>query len=194
LRLELEKFSRKRMMTKQDGVTLLELIVVLAIFGIVASLATLGLDGWHRSRLVSATGGLLSDLQTVRMSAMTESSALNGRGFGLRFIDNNSYKVFEFVDKGTTPYVDFNYEDTTEEVGGYENELGNGISIDPDPTGQIILYDKRGMSRTTNWSSVANKTYVVRHSSLAQGRCVTISQVRIREGVWNATTSNCEVR
>ena len=174
----------------QNGVTLLELLVIVAIFGVLASIAFLGLDGWHRSRLGAATGALLADLQTARMNAMTESSDPDGRGFGLRFLDNQSYKVFEFVDNGVT---DFTYEGAAEEAGGYENRVGNGISItlgaagSPAGVSNTLLYDKRGMGRTSNWSSVIPRTYVVRHSSLARARCITVSQVRIREGIWNGS-------
>ncbi|MDT8421528.1 MAG: prepilin-type N-terminal cleavage/methylation domain-containing protein [Desulfuromonadales bacterium] len=184
--------------TRQDGVTLLELIVVVAVFGVLASIAFLGLDGWHRSRLVAATGTLLADLQTTRMNAMTESSDDDSRGFGLRFLDNQSYKVFEFVDNGVT---DFTYEGAAEEVGGYDTEVGNGITITLEESGNpagvtnALLYDKRGMSRTPNWSSVAGRSYVLRHSSLNQARCIAISQVRIREGIWNSSASpKCQVR
>lgn len=199
--IDIKSGSGARVLRNQKGVTLVELLIVITIAGVLAAIASLGLDGWHRSRLVAATGGLLADLQTTRMSAMTESSDLASRGYGLRFLTDGSYKVFEFVDKGTTPYVDFNYEDTTEETGGYEKVLGSGLSIklgasgDPTGTSNAILYDKRGMSRTNNWSSVSNRTYVVRHSSLDRARCVAISQVRIREGVWNAAASpQCQIR
>jgi prepilin-type N-terminal cleavage/methylation domain-containing protein len=197
LSFDLTPPSETRRLIRQDGVTLVELVVVIAIVGVLVSIASLGLNVWHKSRLGAATAELLADMQTVRMNALTESSNLATRGFGLRFMTDDSYKIFEFVDSGAT---DFNYEGVSEEVGGYEKTLGAGLTVtlgasgDPTGTTKAVLYDKRGLGRSFNWSTVSGNTYVLRHPNVDRARCITFSAVRIREGVWNDSTSTCTLQ
>lgn len=188
-------------LSNQRGVTLVELLIVVAIVAVMFSIASVGFDGWKKRRLMTATTDLLADLQFVRMSALTESSDdPDARGFGLRFLGNNQYKIFEFIDDETT---DFTYEGETEESDRYEKNLSGGITVESGTATPLIklnggvdeavlLYDKKGMRRSFNWSSVAGRTYVLRHPGVNKARCVTVAQVRIREGVWNG--SACELR
>lgn len=195
----LKKISGDCRLNEQNGVTLLELLVVLAIVAVMVSIGSVGLDGWKKRRLMTATSDLLADLQFVRMSALTESSDdPDARGFGLRFLANNQYKVFEFIDSGTT---DFTYQGDAEESDRYEKNLSGGITVESGTATPLIdlnsgvdeavlLYDKKGMRRSYNWSSVAGRTYVLRHPGVDTVRCVTVAQVRIREGVWDGSACN----
>jgi len=189
-------------MNKQNGFTLIELMIVIALMGIMFSLASLGFDLLHRQRLSSAAVELLADLQTVRMSALTKSSDSASRGFGLRFLDDsyNSYRTFEFTDNGEgTPGNADNYVyDEGEEVVDFEKTLGAGVVVHIGASGEpfgldkTLLYDKRGMVRDSTWSSVAGRTYVLTHPSVSQARCVTVSLARIRGGIWNGTSCDLQ--
>ncbi len=182
-------------MNRLDGFTLIELMIVVALVGIIMSFAVLGFDILQRQSLASATTGFLADLQTVRMNALTKSSAPDSRGFGLRFLTNDSYRIFEFVDNGANNFI---YEtDDTEKVD-YEKTLSSGITVTLQAAGtpvgldNALLYDKRGMVRSNTWSSVTNRTYVLRHPKVAGAKCVTVSMVRIRGGNWNGT--DCDLQ
>lgn len=190
-------------MNREKGFTLVELLIVVALMGIMISLASLGFDVLHRQRLSSAAVELLADLQTVRMNALTKRSNPASRGFGLRFLDDsyNAYRTFEFIDDGAgTPADADNYEyNDGEEVVDFEKELGAGVEVkigasgdDPFGREKALLYDKRGMVRNSTWSSVAGRTYVLTHPNVANAKCVTVSRVRIRGGSWNGTS--CDIQ
>lgn len=198
--LNQKKQSRVRTRSAQAGFSIVELLVVIVLLAVLATIGTMSLDGWHKSRLASASAELLADLQTVRMNALTTSSPppAQSRGFGLRFLSNTSYTVFEFIGDG-----DVLYEGLTEENNGRQKIVPNGITIESGTSGtplinlnggideSVLIYDKRGIGRKYNWSSVSARTFVVRHAKLDQARCVSVSSVRIREGMWDDATSEC---
>ena len=60
---------------KKGGFTLIELIIVIAILGISASIAIPGFSRWlPRYRLKSAASGLYSDLQLARLEAIKRNA------------------------------------------------------------------------------------------------------------------------
>ena len=97
-------------MTLNDkkGITLIEVVIVLAIIAILASLTAVG-PGFIRNENISRVSReLLGDLQRARQDAMTRSEAPDSRGFGIRFASNTSYVIFEFSDINTN----FQYDGT----------------------------------------------------------------------------------
>lgn len=180
----------------QRGFTLIELLLVVTIIGILVTISNLGWGILMSQRLSSTAAELLVDLQAVRLNALTQSSETTSRGYGLRFETAGSYKVFEFIDSGAT---DFKYEGVGEEKRTFDKELPDSISVTIGAAAspinmvsgvdqKVLIYDKRGMVRDHTWSAAANRTYVLKHSRVAQARCVVISRVRIREGLWNGAS------
>lgn len=182
-------------MKNEKGFSLTELLIVVAIMSIVASIAIWGSSSIKNYRLTSASKQLYGDLQKIRVDAMTKSnpSLANSRGFGIRFSSNTAYTTFEFNDGDT----DFTYDGTGEESNTKQFTLPNGVTVTvgdaASPTGNtnIRIYDKKGMMRTDSWSSATGITYVLRLTGVSQVRCVSISTVRIREGVWDG--ANCTI-
>lgn len=195
-----------RQLSGEMGFTLVEILVAIAIFGILVTLSYSGMEYVRKHRLQSASRELLSDLQRIRQDAITRSTqnksggTVNGRGFGIRFDSNASYQLFEFDDCNDS----FSYNANTcpgppanpsarEEIGNRSKSLSSGItatigaSTSPDSDTHIVLFDRNGIPRQPNWSFVG-KTYVLRLAGVDPPRCVSISNVRIREGTWNGST------
>ena len=110
------------------GITLVELMVVIAIIAILAGIGTFGIDSVRRERLSSATRSLLADLQKARSDAMTSgptSSIPNMRGGGIRFSSATSYVVFTFNDSITN----FGYDDDSEEKNAQTVDLGSSVNL-----------------------------------------------------------------
>ncbi|MBI3608875.1 MAG: prepilin-type N-terminal cleavage/methylation domain-containing protein [Nitrospirae bacterium] len=185
------------MKRSESGITLVELLVVVGILAILLAIAGLGSDAVERQRVAGATRELLADLQRARQDAITRSSGATSRGAGIRFASATSYVTFEFVDADN----DYQYDPApaVEELAGSvrTKTLSGGLSLTldgADPTGTVIIFDKQGMARETNWAFVpgAGLRFVVQSSRLpALAKCILLNQARIREGGLNG--ANCVV-
>lgn len=178
-------------MKTPKGFTLIEVMIVVAVFGVLTAIAApFTADFIARSRLSSASRELYADLQGLRRDAMTTISAPNGRGYGIRFISDARYELFEFNDLNNN----YRYDAGVGEEFGPEQQdlpanmafsLGSGGSV----PGTVLLFDKQGLSRSATWSPFGN-AFVIRKAGETQGRCVVVALARIREGVWNG--SGCD--
>jgi prepilin-type N-terminal cleavage/methylation domain-containing protein len=89
-----------RQLSGEMGFTLVEILVAIAIFGILVTLSYSGMEYVRKHRLQSASRELLSDLQRIRQDAITRSTqnksggTVNGGWFGIRFDSNASYQLF----------------------------------------------------------------------------------------------------
>lgn len=188
---------------KNEGVTLIELAVVLTIIAILVVLAAVGSEFIGTDRIRSASRELLSDLQWARQAAMTQGSsavATQLRGFGIRFESTDVYRIFRFNDTNTN----FIYDGTSEEAGITDGEASprkrdlystiqlkiksGGVPVDPN--NDILIFDRQGIPRQSNWG-FSQITFVIqnRNNPGIQAKCVTVSFNRIREGVWSG--GNC---
>lgn len=184
------------------GYSLVEVLVVVALVGVIATIATMGSDFVQKHRLTAASRELLGDLQKIRQDAMTRSNpalGANSRGFGIRFSSNTTYTTFEFNDcTGDFIYDANGCAGNREEAGTSQKTLPSSVTVTigdaGDPTGNILIYDRRGMARdNNNWNAVGGggRTYVLRRAGVAEVRCVTVTPVRIREGRWDG--ANCNI-
>ncbi len=188
-------------LSKEEGITLIELVIVLTIIAIVTAIAaSVGPQFIRNENIARVSRELLGDLQRARQDAMTKSEAANSRGFGIRFESPKRYVIFEFSD---TVAPAFQYDGGAEEANTTTRDLTSSIEINRctggnlvDPTGgndDVLIYDKLGVPRTITWSSVSNMIIVVKHetalSTEVREKCVSISAARIREGIWNASAA-----
>lgn len=180
--------KKRESMKTSKGFTLIEVLIVIALLGILSAIAVpLASESVGRSRLNAASRELYADLQGLRRDAMTRISAPNGRGYGIRFISATRYELFEFNDLNN----DYEYNPGAgEESDPEQRDLPPGLAISlgsgANPSGAVILFDKRGFSRGADWG-IASNTFLVRKSGEVQGRCLRIALSRIREGAWNGS-------
>jgi prepilin-type N-terminal cleavage/methylation domain-containing protein len=126
----MRKIEVKKMrdcLTSEHGITLVEMIVVVALIGIIGGFAVIGFDFINRERLSSATTELVADIQRVRVEAMTEGQTTPTHlGYGIRFSPGtSSYTLFTWYDDTPT---DFQY-DVSEERDAETNSLNTKLSL-----------------------------------------------------------------
>ncbi len=177
-------------LNNSKGFTLIETLVVVALVGLVAAMATNGSDFLRGHRLSEGSRGLQVEFQKLRQDALTKGNPanLNGRGFGLRFVSATQYRLFEFNDADK----DYTYDDAGEEADAVTVDLPSGVTVTigdaGSPVNNVLLYDKRGLSRKTDWSTESNRTYVLRVGGESTERCVKVGRVLLQEGVWNGVS------
>lgn len=180
-------------MKNEKGFSLIELLVVVVLIAIVATIAFMSGDVIKRHRLTAASRQLYGDLQKVRVDAMTRSpSGTSSRGFGIKFNSTTTYTAFEFNDTNG----DFQYAGTGEEANTRQTTMPDSITIQRksggslvDPSGSnddIVIFDKKGLAKNNNWSPIGG-TYVLQYTNLSEKRCIMWDDVRIREGVWDGS-------
>lgn len=180
------------------GITLVELVIVLAIIIIVIAVAAVGPGFIGTERIKSTSRVLLADLQYLRQSAMTrgpDNTAAALRGFGVRFESANSYHLFRFNDGNSN----FMYDDTSEEAAlsgesvpqtkyipvqlKLRIKAGNRLE---DPRDKVMIFDHHGIPREKQMGFQL-MSIVIEDPDLraATKKCVSVSFNRIREGVWD---------
>jgi len=86
---------------KQKGFTLIEVIVVIAVIGLIVTLVFANYrSGTRSSNLQAAAQGLVTDIRTAQNMAMSSSKYEDEVpcGYGIHFMSNNSYFLFRDID------------------------------------------------------------------------------------------------
>ena len=129
-------------MRNESGFTLFELMVVLGIMAILASVAVPGYLGWlPKYRMRSAADDVLATLQHARLRAIRENGIVR-----VTFdFANDSYLVF--VDNGAGANAD-NGTQEADEATVKNGRMPAGIDLKDgasDPLGPLVRFTRRGL-------------------------------------------------
>ncbi len=183
----------------EHGFSLIELFTVIVIIGVLAAMASLGFEFVRKEQVASATRTLLSDLQRARMEALTmRGSATAGRenvrGAGINITSLNSYSMFLFNDNATVP-PNYSYDGAAEATNVRTITLSRNVELTINgvaPVNVIVIFDRFGIPRMPNMSTLWFNTLVLRHRSLGTSyqKCISVVETRIREGNYVGGTCN----
>lgn len=177
----------RSILAEERGVTLIEMVVVILVIVVLVTIAMLNADFIKSHRLSSGVRILFSDLQKTRQDAMTRGSA-NSRGYGLVFDSGSAYTLFEFNDVN----ANYAYDGAGEQTAANTHTLSNSVTVtrsdNSAPTGDVLIYDKRGLVRNNAWTTVTDRVYLLNIPGISQIRCIQIGATQIREGTWNGTS------
>ena len=171
-----EKFIPQRGIyrCKNNGVTLTELIIVIAIVGILVVALGFSFEGWlGKYRVESQMKEMYADLMNTRANAMSRS-----RVHFFTIPTATSYTIYD----DTNPAPDGN--GILETAGTPDTQLpGFPKTVTDSLTwgGGNIEFSTRGT--ITNWGTIR-----VTNSFNADYDCIVISQTRINMGQWNVAT------
>ncbi len=187
-----EKLMRDHIQNEY-GVTLIELIVVVAVIGIMIGISAISFSYVAKERLSSATRGLVADIQQKRVDALTSGQTVNTiMGSGIRFVPPASYVLFTWNDINT----DFLYSGVSEEVSATTNTLSSNLTLniqDAYPLYTVLIYNrlgvpKRYMTDGTPLEDTLNMTIDLQANNANIIKCINVSTNAIREGVISGTT------
>ncbi len=186
---------------QQKGFSLVELVVVMAIIGIIAGFSFMGMNIIRQERVNSRTRQLLSDIQKTRADAMISVST-STFGNGIRFAQGSggSYTMFTWNDTENPP--DFAYQAGEELAGSSTIPLPPTVSLTVAPLSGDVYpvlvynhygyptaykYDASGLSQTLSMQAL---DIFITDVSSGQSKCIKITENSIREGAVSGTSCN----
>ncbi len=173
----------------RKGITLLELLMVIAIASVLSGFAFLGADMVQRERVDAATRELYADIQRVRLNSMT----LEGKGYGIRFENAHSYVIFKFDDCNGDYTYDANTcaNGTREEKEVLRRTLPPGVVLKKtngsSVANDVRIFDSIGAAHQANWGMGMMTILVMTKPDSGLARCISISMNRIRESTWDGS-------
>lgn len=148
-----------------DGLSLVEMLIVIAIAGILMAIATIQFGQWTRKyNIEREIKELYSDLMNARMQAMTKN-----RTNGIRLVSSTQYTTLDDLNN------DGDFNDAGEVSPNLKN-LTNQMSWNGNPPANSNLtFNSRGLASSSGTISITNTVG-------AGYDCITISTTRINMG------------
>lgn len=172
------------------GMTLFEMLLVIAIMAICAGFAPHGMDLVRRERVASVARMLYADIQKARVEAVTRG----GDGFGIRLASRNAYVMFKFNDCNNDSNYDSNScpGGTREETDVMQRELHSAVELhktnpSTDVGNEVRIFDRFGSPRCSTGGVGGITILVGDNQNSGPVRCISISTNRIREGIWKGS-------
>jgi type IV fimbrial biogenesis protein FimT len=143
---------RLKKMRNDSGLTLFELMVVVGIMAILASVAVPGFLGWlPKYRMRSAADDVLSTLQNAKLRAVRENSVVRVT------FDFANDRYLAFVDNGAGANAD-NGTQEADEATIKNGQMPAGIDLSDDTLGPMVRFDRRGFPDASGNIDVSNGT------------------------------------
>jgi prepilin-type N-terminal cleavage/methylation domain-containing protein len=166
--------SREVKCNLEKGVTLIELVVVMAIIAIMALFMTPSLGEWVQNyRIKQAARNLASDLQSAKMQAINIHKyctvVFNANGYVI-FPDYDNDMVLDSGSETTDIYKTVVFSTEYKTVTFDNSKTGNGIDF----TNNMVAFDSRGLSRDNTGRFVGGTVFLI-NTKNNQARSVTVS-------------------
>jgi len=167
----------------ENGFSLIELIVTIAIMAILSTIGTLAFNTWQvKSRIEAQTHEMFTDISEARTSAFTRK-----KYYGIVF------QPTSYVMKTYSSEVEFKYNPDAVANGVVvaSKSLKYGITkADADITDTPIIFDTSGFATGVN--NFGFTIYINPTSAAAAVNCLVISAARVNIGKVNGST--CEFK
>ncbi len=151
-------------MKNQYGFSLIELMVAIGVFAILASIATPGVLSWmDNARVSSASRQVMSAIQDARMHAVKE----------------NSTARIEFSETGDS-YVTRKWNRGTNTWNVQTHDLPPGVQMNNNFSGSQFAYNSRGLPINPNTRAFANGTVSLNNGTGTTVRVVVNAMGNVR--------------
>jgi prepilin-type N-terminal cleavage/methylation domain-containing protein len=148
---------------RNDGVTLVELIIVIAIIGIIVLFATIDTAWFQKDARVSeARDRLLADIEDVKLKSLAQVP---------HAIETNDatkatwYKIVKLND--TNGNFKWDSGEATPDVDNSTVTLATNVKISG-PSGRLLWFDRKGIPKNSIWG-VGNTTFTIWYDADGSG-------------------------